>query len=180
MEPPTFRYQGNVDGPFRPGNPEESLLNSPESNSQFRYWFNLGGKQTLESYSLYRSDLDIIPDEHVAFIRRCRNYFETQTHIFVYANYEPALPMHRDDGGKVRWEHLDVIRLRPHCSGKTVVVGHTPQRDGMVLDLGFLVGIDADCCRAGWLTAFDVSSGEIVQADQSGRTRRFSRTGVKS
>ncbi len=53
-------------------------------------------------------------------------------------------------------------------SGKTVVVGHTPQRDGMVLDLGFLVGIDTDCCRAGWLTAFEDRTGGIVQADQSG------------
>ena len=122
---------------------------------------------------MYRSDLEVIPAEHVAFIRRCRNYFETQTHIFVHGNYEPALPMHQIEGGKLRWEHLDVIRLRPHCSGKTVVVGHTPQRDGMVLDLGFLVGIDTDCCRAGWLTAFDVSTGGIVQADQSGENPTF-------
>ena len=162
------------------GNHEEMLLNALESKSEFRYWFRLGGKQTLESYSAYRSDLEVIPAEHVAFIRRCRNYFETQTHIFVHGNYEPELPMHQIDAGKLRWEHLDVIRLRPHCSGKTVVVGHTPQKDGMVLDLGFLVGIDTDCCRAGWLTAFDVSTGGIVQADQSGKIRRLSRTGVKS
>ena len=162
------------------GNHEEMLLNALESKSEFRYWFKLGGKQTLESYSAYRSDLEVIPAEHIAFIRRCRNYFETQTHIFVHGNYEPELPMHQNEGGKLRWEHLDVIRLRPHCSGKTVVVGHTPQSDGAILDLGFLVGIDTDCCRAGWLTAFDASTGAIVQADQSGKIRRFSRIGVKS
>ena len=38
----------------------------------------------------------------------------------------------------------------------------------MVLDLGFQVGIDTDCCRAGWLTAFEVRTGGIVQANQSG------------
>ena len=85
------------------GNHEEMLLNALESKSEFRYWLKLGGKQTLESYSLYRSDLEVIPAEHVAFIRRCRNYFETQTHIFVHGNYEPELPMHQIDGGKLRW-----------------------------------------------------------------------------
>ena len=156
------------------GNHEEMLLNALESRSEFRYWIKLGGKQTLGSYSTTRSDLEVIPAEHVAFIRGCRNYYETQTHIFVHANFDPELPMCRIDGGKLRWEHLDMSRLRPHCSGKTVVVGHTPQPDGAIQDLGFLVGIDTDCCRGGWLTAFDVSTGQTIQADQSGRVRRFS------
>ena len=54
------------------------------------------------------------------------------------------------------------------------------QRDGMVLDLGFLVGIDTDCCRRGWLTALDARTGDIVQADQSGRIQTFFRRGLKS
>ena len=162
------------------GNHEEMLLNALESKSEFRYWFKLGGKQTLESYSFVQVGPGSDPGRACRVHPALPEYFETQTHIFVHANYEPALPMHQIDGGKLRWEHLDVIRLRPHCSGKTVVVGHTPQMVGTVLDLGFLVGIDTDCCRAGWLTAFDVSTGGIVQADQSGKIRRFSRTGVKS
>jgi serine/threonine protein phosphatase 1 len=53
-----------------------------------------------------------------------------------------------------------------HCSGKTVIVGHTPQKSGEVLDLGHLVCIDTFCCGGGWLTAMDLGTGEILQANQ--------------
>ena len=85
------------------------LLNAMESRSEFQYWLKLGGKQTLESYS-FRPDLGTIPAKHLAFIRSCRNYFETDTHVFVHANYQPELPMHQLEVGKLRWEHLDLPR----------------------------------------------------------------------
>ena len=36
---------------------------------------------------------------------------------------------------------------------------------------GFLKVIDTDCSRGGWLTALEVGSGRIVQANQLGETR---------
>src|SRR5918993_1198515 len=59
----------------------------------------------------------------------------------------------------------------PHCSGKVTVVGHTPQFGGHVLDLGFLLGIDTNCVRGGWLTAVCIETGEVWQADRDGRLR---------
>jgi serine/threonine protein phosphatase 1 len=50
-------------------------------------------------------------------------------------------------------------------------VGHTPHLRGEVLDLGFLVCIDTNCYRRGWLTGFDVHSGQLWQADADGRGR---------
>ncbi len=132
------------------GNHEGMLKYALQHKSEFRSWFNLGGRQTLMSYSPYRSDLEVIPPEHIRFIRGCRDYFETEAHIFVHANYDPDAPPSRFSESKLRWEHLDLNQLRPHCSGKKVVVGHTPQISGDVLDLGFLIGIDTDCCRAMW------------------------------
>jgi serine/threonine protein phosphatase 1 len=79
--------------------------------------------------------------------------------------------MNRTSGTKLRWEHLDAHRLRPHCSEKTLVVGHTPQVGGEILDLGFLVCIDTDCFRGEWLSALDVSTGLVVQANQRGELR---------
>jgi serine/threonine protein phosphatase 1 len=55
------------------------------------------------------------------------------------------------------------------------VVGHTPQQSGEVLDLGFLVFIDTNCARGGWLTALDVDTGMVWQADSSGRFRTDNR-----
>ena len=76
--------------------------------------------------------------------------------------------MNRISGRRLRWELLDLAQLRPHYSGKTVIVGHTPQANGNVLDLGFLLGIDTDCCRGGRLTAIEITSGKIIQVDEEG------------
>jgi serine/threonine protein phosphatase 1 len=56
-------------------------------------------------------------------------------------------------------------------SGKTAVVGHTPQLDGRVLDLGHLVCIDTCCFANGWLTALEVGSGTFWQANEEGAMR---------
>jgi serine/threonine protein phosphatase 1 len=146
------------------GNHEEMLLSILDDNSDPTHWLDLGGRETLNSYSPDSTTLDVIPDAHIQFIRACRDFHETDTHIFVHANYDPNRPMNWLGATKLRWEHLDVARLRPHYTGKTVVVGHTPQPNGKVLDLGFLIGIDTDCCRGGWLTAIEVITDFLVQA----------------
>ena len=151
------------------GNHEEMLLAALESGSELRYWLQFGGDETLNSYR-YDGEEDMIPEEHVRFIRTCRDFHETPTHIFVHANYDHRLPMDRIGGTRLRWEHID-REAQPHVSGKTVVVGHTPQVGGEVLDLGFLICIDTDCSRGGWLTASDVVSGRVVQVNQRGIVR---------
>jgi serine/threonine protein phosphatase 1 len=156
------------------GNHEEMLLNALESKSEYRYWLKFGGEQTLRSYAPHSMVLDVIPPAHIRFIRACRDYYETETHLFVHANYDPELSMDKIGGTKLRWELLDLDRLRPHCSGKTVVVGHTPQENGNVLDLGFLICIDTDCCRGGRLTALRIDSGDFIQTSREEAVRESS------
>jgi serine/threonine protein phosphatase 1 len=146
------------------------LLAALESGSELRSWLQFGGEETLNSYQ-YDGGKDMIPEEHVRFIRSCRDFHETPTHIFVHANYDHRMPMDRIGGTRLRWEHIDHEAQRPHFSGKTVVVGHTPQVGGEVLHLGFLVCIDTDCSRGGWLTAFDIGTGRVIQANQRGQLR---------
>ena len=69
------------------------------------------------------------------------------------------------------WESLKVRQPGPHCSGKTAIVGHTSQKSGEILDLGHLKCIDTRCYGEGWLTAMDVESGQVWQADKNGRLR---------
>ena len=59
----------------------------------------------------------------------------------------------------------------PHRSGKAVIVGHTSQKGGEVLDLGHVKCIDTFCYGGGWLTALDVHTGEVWQADRGGNMR---------
>jgi serine/threonine protein phosphatase 1 len=55
-------------------------------------------------------------------------------------------------------------------NGKIAVVGHTPQASDQILDLPHLKCIDTACGYDGLLTALDVSTGQIWQVDESGRT----------
>ena len=75
--------------------------------------------------------------------------------------------------GMLRWESLRDMTPGPHDSGKTVIVGHTSQKGGEILDLGHLKCIDTYCYGGGWLTALDVKTGEVWQADRDGKMRRF-------
>jgi serine/threonine protein phosphatase 1 len=71
----------------------------------------------------------------------------------------------------VYWEHLRPERAGRHYSGKVFVVGHTPQPDGRILDVGFVRCIDTGCCEGGWLTALEVTADAVWQANQAGEVR---------
>ena len=135
-----------------------------------------GGADALRSYGWVlggprRPRADWIPEPHRLFLAGCRDYHETPTHLFVHAGYIPELPLAEQPGLALRWRTTEPAAAAPHHSGKVAVVGHTPQRSGEVLDLGFLVCIDTNCARGGWLTALDVDAGRVWQADRAGRLR---------
>ncbi|MDB5340674.1 MAG: serine/threonine protein phosphatase [Planctomycetaceae bacterium] len=157
------------------GNHEEMLLEALElealgSDAMMRSWLALCGEETLSSYP-YEGGDKVIPKEHVEFLRNCQDYYETAAHIFVHANYDPQLPLDQTPRTTLGWKFIDDDELQMHVSGKTVVVGHTPQVSGLVLNRGFLVGIDTDCSRGGWLTALNVNNQVVTQANQEGRIR---------
>jgi serine/threonine protein phosphatase 1 len=152
------------------GNHEEMLFAALESQSELRSWLNFGGEETLKSYP-YRGGDQFIDPEHVRFLQGARDYNETNEFIFVHASYDPNRPMSQQSNTTLQWEFVQPERMRPHYSGKTVIAGHTPQTSGEPLDLGFLKVIDTDCSRGGRLTALEVRSGRILQANQLGETR---------
>lgn len=114
---------------------------------------------------------DQVPEAHLAFLRRCRPYHETATHLFVHANYDPEQPMGRQPDWLLRWESLKEGAPGPHRSGKTVIAGHSSQKSGEILDLGHLICIDTYCYGGGWLTALDVHSRRVWQTNEQGDLR---------
>jgi serine/threonine protein phosphatase 1 len=159
------------------GNHEEMLLTSLDGRCNLSYWLNFGGTAVLTSYGhagtadVRPADLwKLIPRKHIEFIVKCRNYFEAVNHFFVHAYYEPRLPFDQQNWNALRWVSLPP-QPEPHYSGKTAIVGHTPQRSGAILDLGFIKCIDTNCCRGGWLSALEVHTGQVWQVDQKGQVR---------
>jgi serine/threonine protein phosphatase 1 len=122
---------------------------------------------------------DALPALHLEFFRGCRTFYETASHLFVHANYLPHLPLADQPKRYLLWEHLEHGLAEPHQSGKTAVVGHTSQRDGEVLDLGYLKCIDTFCYGGGWLTALEVQSGRVWQASRAGDLRREAAPGCE-
>lgn len=152
------------------GNHEEMLLaalGSPRLKSQ---WINLGGMETLNSY-VFCGDIDAIPPEHLDFLSRFLDSYETATHFFTHASYDPDLLFDQQPTHILRWQLLEAPFPRPHVSGKRVVVGHTEQRNGEILDLGHLVCLDTACRAYGWLTLWDAATGETWQASKWGVLR---------
>lgn len=164
------------------GDHEEMMVNAQHDNTALRKWLICGGTETLQSYGaglcVQTAKMDMIPEHHRAFIRNCRLYYETRTHIFVHGNFLPDLPMDQQQANVLLWRVSHAESSVPHYSGKVAIVGHTAQRSGEVLDLRHLVCIDTNCVRGGWLTAFEVGTGTVWQADSKGRLREWMRNSL--
>jgi serine/threonine protein phosphatase 1 len=153
------------------GNHEEMLFEALTGSYPLDYFLGVGGDATLDSYGPGR-DLSLVPRDHLAFLRTCLDYHETDSRIFVHASYLADLPMAEQPAAVLRWESLRTSVPEPHVSGKTAIAGHTSQKGGEILDLGYLKVIDTYCHGGGWLTALDVITGEAWQADREGVIRR--------
>jgi serine/threonine protein phosphatase 1 len=158
------------------GNHEEMLLNAMRDTTSISKWLTCGGAETLRSFGWApggpRSALaDWFPDAHRRFFEHCRPYYETASHLFVHAGLVPELPMDEPPSLPLYWRVTDAQTACVHRSGKVAIVGHSPQASGEVLDLRFLVCIDTNCVRGGWLTALDVNCGRVWQADRDGKLR---------
>jgi len=150
-------------------------------------WLAVGGKQTLHSYGIpdtaiaglpegagWFSDpdgmLENVPDRHWKFLDEdCLPYYETEKHIFVHANLYPDLSLSEQPDYMLYWERLS--EPCAHVSGKTMICGHTRQKNGLPLDWDTTICIDTNVYDSGWLTCLDVLSGRVWQANELGETR---------
>lgn len=130
--------------------------------------------ETLNSYGSEMTEkpakITEVPERHWRFLtQHCLNYWETQDHIFLHATADPDLPLDRQP-----YENLFCQKFqypRPHQSGKVMICGHTSQKSGQPVNLGHAICIDTWACGEGWLTALDVNTGQVWQANQQGQTQ---------
>lgn len=158
------------------GNHELMMINARLSlEKEFDWLNNNNGKSTLLSYSQGGSEatLEDIPDDHWNFIENiCLDSWETTKHIFVHANLDPNLPLNQQSEEQLFWEKF--INPQPHYSGKTMICGHTSQKNGLPVNLGHGICLDTWACGEGWLTCLDIDSGQIWQTNQQGQVRSAS------
>ncbi|WP_020472575.1 metallophosphoesterase family protein [Zavarzinella formosa] len=156
------------------GNHELMMLGANEHRAALRSWLYCGGQEALDSYSTFehQATLKDIPSAHWHFLRQgCLDWYETDTHIFVHANLHYDLPMEHQETSYLQWEFLNPQMFKPHFSGKTMICGHSEQRNGRPLVIPGAVGIDTYAYGDGWLTCLDVATGEYWQTNELGETR---------
>ncbi len=158
--------QATHDCVFLRGNHELMMTRARSDKSEARMWMQVGGAQALGSYGSApgRSGrLEDIPDAHWQFIDDCRDYYETDTHVFVHAKLEPDTPLEEQTELWLQWEFLD--EPVAHVSGKTMICGHSSQKNGRILDLGTAICIDTFAYGGGHLTCLCAETREYWQVD---------------
>jgi serine/threonine protein phosphatase 1 len=152
------------------GNHDEMLLNVYDGDAELYVdWLLFGGNATLESYGTVQTE--DIPAAHIDFLRGCRLFYESQRHFYVHGNYLADQPLSDQPRDVLLWDSLKKRRPGPHISGKTAIVGHASQPSGEIFDLGYVKCIDTRCYGDGWLTALEVETCRVWQADKTGKMR---------
>lgn len=148
------------------GNHEEMMLEAAKSAVTLRNWLMMGGREALASYG---DELRNVPETHWEFISASRDYFETDTEIYLHANLEPGIALGKQDSSWLRWIHLTGMEY-PHESGKRIICGHTQQRSGIPLFRDGWVCLDTGAYRGNPLTCLHVETDICYRADQQGRS----------
>ncbi|HIK43667.1 MAG TPA: serine/threonine protein phosphatase [Leptolyngbyaceae cyanobacterium M65_K2018_010] len=149
------------------GNHELKLLAAAKQGQTQTPADVLVDQQTLASYAepTQTGSLACIPEGHWRFVQdHCLNWLATENHIFVHANLKADQPLTAQPDTALFWEKFD--QPQPHQSGKIMVCGHTPQRNGQPVNLGHAICLDTAACEGHWLTCLEVYSGGIWQANQ--------------
>lgn len=153
------------------GNHDELMLEVIDKNTwKLGQWLMYGGEQTMRSYGTDK--VSDIPKDHIELLRNSVPFCETEHHFFTHANYLEGKSLATTPGDVLRWESLKARVPGPHNSGKMAVLGHTAQKDGMVLYAGHFLCLDTYCYSTGFLTAFEVNTGEYWQADRKGSLKK--------
>ena len=152
------------------GNHESMILEARINVDTYRAWIVCGGKAVLASFET--DDIEQIPERYWQFLeQQLKPYHATDTHIFVHANVFPELDLEDQPDFMLYWDSS--IQRPRHESGRVIVCGHTPQRNGIPLDMGHAVCIDTAAAKGGWLTCLDVNSRYCWQANEQGDVRSF-------
>lgn len=150
------------------GNHEQMMLDVLQGRASYQTWTPYGGIPTLNSFG-FTGDLNFLTPDQQAFFDSLLDYFETDTHFFVHANYDAQLPLSEQTIEMLRWRSLRDLIPEPHVSGRVAVVGHTANPEGGIYDFGHLIGLDTYCYGGGFLTAMEMESGQVWQASQNGQ-----------
>ena len=152
-------------------------------------WLYNGGAQCLDSYR--DAEGELVTDEwlqDLVWMVKLPHIFILDEWILVHAGVDPSESIEQQTADNCMWiREAFHYAKKPIDEQKTVVFGHsiTHRELGQSIgDIGrsefsledgrpYWIGIDTGACdsASGWLTALDLHTGRIVQANDAGDTR---------
>jgi serine/threonine protein phosphatase 1 len=136
------------------GNHENILLDFLNTGEPRLLIIN-GGIPTLESYQAANENEDdpLIPPEHVAFFKDLIPYIELEDYYVVHAGFRPGVPIEDQSLEDLIWIREPFI-FSNHDFGKTVIFGHTPIAEPLMMDNK--IGLDTGAVYGNRLTCLEL------------------------
>lgn len=164
------------------GNHEEMFLEAFDKVEVLRHFLRYGGRETILSYPLERSDYSTltleqlqermraaIPCADLDYLREAEDHVVIGDYLFVHAGIRPGVPLEQQKTSDLRWIRDRFIDdARDH--GHIVVHGHTIT--DQVEELPNRIGIDTGAFASGRLTAIGLEGSQrwyLTARDASAR-----------
>lgn len=152
------------------GNHEEMFERSFEDLEMLRHFLRHGGRETLQSYGIKRSELSAatleeaqammcaaVPDEDRAFIRTFEDMVAVGDYLFVHAGIAPGIPFEEQRRSDLRWIREPFLSHK-QAHGALVVHGHTIYDEPE--ECANRIGIDTGAYSSGILTTLVLEGSE--------------------
>ncbi|VAW01834.1 Serine/threonine protein phosphatase [hydrothermal vent metagenome] len=156
---------------FLMGNHEEVFLAAATGDEKATRFFNrIGGKETILSYPITMKEFieldieelaarlpELIPTEHIDFVKGFEDQIVIGDYAFVHAGIKPGVPLSEQETKHLRWVREEFIAAREPFE-KVIIYGHTISDD--VVEKGNRIGIDTGAYYSGKLTALVLEGSE--------------------
>ncbi len=161
---------------FLKGNHEAYFLEVLRDPTKLEDWRQFGGLQTLMSYGLQpslnpdeaeRIELirrlnEVVPREHLAFLRSLKASFVCGDFFFVHAGVRPGIPLSEQQESDLLWIRNEFLDSEKNF-GKFVVHGHTPVRHPDMRSNR--INIDTGAYATGNLTLLKIDASSLFASE---------------
>lgn len=142
----------------------DSYDERPEEERTSRPPANLGDEESMEARARWYESLPQVSKEHIAWMADLPTAYETDDFFFVHAGIDPEEPLEEQTEQDLLWIRNQFVTYAFPLP-KRVVFGHTPFEKAQILSNK--IGIDTGCVYGGKLTAINLDSMTLIQAEKN-------------
>ena len=146
------------------GNHDAMFIDYLNGKNINQYIIN-GGDKTLESYGItdHKEGYELVPEEHVRFLKTLEPYIEVEDYYFVHAGFKPGVKIKEQRLADMLWIRREFIESK-YNFGKKVIFGHTPMKKGPLISDN-KIGVDTGAVYGETLTCLELPEEKFYSVD---------------